>query len=168
MSIIIGSSSPGWGAPPTIGLAESLRSEPPNGAVTKPPPWVLVKPIDTMPAAAACSISSPTLPRCPERFIGQHTVAAPGDVHRTLHRHATNVLAEPKVSVHTQGVRVGLGDIRLCRRYHPAVVNPLAVRGHADDPVRVVIPSVREHQRIGNDVYDARRRVLCAQQRYHE
>ena len=51
------------GAPAAIGLADSRRSLPPNGATRMPNPDVFTKWIDASPACAACSAHAPMRPR---------------------------------------------------------------------------------------------------------
>ena len=99
MSTMIGGPS-ATGTPAAIGLAESRRSVPPNGATRMPPPLVLTKWSETLPALAAISAQSPIRPRWPE--FRSATTATPwraGLVDAELHRFLAHHLAEAELPV---------------------------------------------------------------------
>ncbi len=56
---------PATGAPAAIGLADSRRSVPPNGATRMPAPLVFTQWSETSPASAAMIAQSPMRPRWP-------------------------------------------------------------------------------------------------------
>ena len=127
------------GTPAAIGLAESRRWLPPNGATRMPPPLVLTKWSETLPAWAAISAQSPMRPRWPEfRSATTATPWRPALAMPELRRLLAHHLAEAELPVdHGQRIVLEHDRERLVRQ-HLARAQPVDISRDANDPVRVV------------------------------
>ena len=140
------------GTPAAIGLAESRRWLPPNGATRMPPPLVLTKWSETLPAWAAISAQSPMRPRWPEFRKRHHGHAlAPGLVDAQLRRllrpsPGRSRIARRPPPAHRSRSTIASDLIR----QHLARAQPVDINRDADDPVRVVADQVGLHQVMGD------------------
>ena len=143
------------GRKPALGSAE--------GATRMPPPLVLTKCSETLPAAAAISAQSPMRPRWPEfRSATTATPWRPALSMPELHRLLAHHLAEAELAV-DDGERVVFEhDLRALVRQNLARAQPVDVGGHANDAVRVVPDEVGLDQVMGDPLRRSRPRRAAA------
>ena len=118
---------PASGTPIAIGLVESRRSLPPNGA-TRCAPDVLRKCSDTCPASAAISAQSPSRPRWPQ--LRRPIIAMPvfaAFAMPSLRREFADDLPEAAIAVDDRDRVAVEHDRRRRVRLEPAVAHPFEV-----------------------------------------
>ena len=126
------------GMPAAIGLAESRRWVPPKGATRMPPPLVLTKWSETLPAGAAISAQSPIRPRWPEFRTATTATPCARFVDAELHRLLAHHLAKAELAVDDGHGIVLEDDLQRLVGQHLAGAEPLDIGRNADDPVGIV------------------------------
>ena len=129
----------GTGMPAAIGLAERRRWVPPKGATRMPPPLVLTKWSEILPALAAISAQSPIRPRWPEFRSADHAHAlAPGLGDAQLHRLFAHHLTEAELPVNDRDRVVLEYDLQTLVRQNLGRTKPFDIGRDTDHSVRVV------------------------------